>query len=146
MITQQNSAQQFLQPNNQMYTPTPQPQQLMRPQVIESKIDGVALVSSDEMITNYPVSGGATVALIDLGRNLLVFKTNDIYYGKGLYYETYDMKKREAPTPPIQNGNKTDNSDLMNQIQSDIASLKNEYNEIYKMLEELTAPTSKEAK
>ncbi len=137
----QNSAQQF--------NPQPAVQQpaipIMNGAPIQSRIDGVALVTSDEQINNYAVVGGATVALIDLGRNLLVLKTNDVFYGKGLYYETYDIKKRElAPVQPIQNGStqpvQDPNSDLMNQIQSEIASLKKEYNEIYKMLEELTAP------
>lgn len=58
MITT-NSAQQF----NQQPIVTPQP--ILRPTnvpvpVMESKIDGVSLVSSDDQITRYPVTGGAT--------------------------------------------------------------------------------------
>lgn len=139
MITQPNSAQQF---NPQVPQQFFNPAQTVRP--MENKIDGVALVASDAEITNYPVTGGATVALIDLARNLLVLKTNDIYFGKGLYYVSYDLKKKE-PVQPVQNANDQSSSDLMNQIQTEIASLKKEYGEMYKMLEELTAP-QKEAK
>lgn len=143
MITT-NSAQQF---NQQPIVP---PQPILKPTnvqlpVMESKIDGVSLVSSDDQITRYPVTGGATVALIDLARNLLVLKTNDIYYGKGLYYDTYDIKKREpVQQQVVQNESAKPNNDpsseLMAQVQADIAGLKKEYDEIYKMLEELTAP------
>ena len=120
----------------------------MQPPVVESKIDGVSLVSSDDQITRYPVAGGATVALIDLARNLMVLKTNDIYYGRGLYYETYVLSKKEQPA--VQNRSEpqdsNQSSDLIAQIQADIAGLKKEYDEIYKMLEELTAPKEKGAK
>lgn len=147
MITQQNSAQQFepqpVIPQQPLLRPT-----AMQPPVVESKIDGVSLVSSDDQITRYPVAGGATVALIDLARNLMVLKTNDIYYGRGLYYETYVLSKKEQPA--VQNRSEpqdsNQSSDLIAQIQADIAGLKKEYDEIYKMLEELTAPKEKGAK
>lgn len=148
MITQ-TSAQQFepqpVIPQQPILRPT-----TMQPPVVENKIDGVSLVSSDDQITRYPVAGGATVALIDLARNLLVLKTNDIYYGRGLYYETYVLSKKEQEQPVVQNRSEQQNSNqssgLMTQIQADIAGLKKEYDEIYKMLEELTAPKEKGAK
>ena len=64
-------------------------QQVMRtpygmPQQPQESIDGVALVHSDAEINNYPVAGGSTVALIDLDRKLAVFKTNDIFSGRGI--------------------------------------------------------------
>lgn len=109
------------------------------PPVMESSIDGVALVSSDEAINNYPVAGGATIALIDLSRKLLVFKTNDVYYGKGLYYETYDLKKRET-VQSVQNGQMSISEEAIKGLQSDIETLKKDYKDIFGMLEELTNP------
>ena len=108
--------------------------------VMTNSIDGVALVSSDEAITNYPVTGGATVALIDLTRKLLVLKTNDVYYGKGIYYETYNLTKQN--TQPVQNGEeiKSNESEIVSKIQEDIETLKKEYKDIYAMLDGLTAP------
>ena len=129
MIT--NSAQFNNQPINQPL--------INKPPVMESSIDGVALVSSDEAINNYPVAGGATIALIDLNRKLLVFKTNDVYYGKGLYYETYDLKKRET-AQQVQNGQLTISEEAIKGLQSDIETLKKDYKDIFGMLEELTNP------
>lgn len=121
----------------------PQQQQLIRPTsmgqpMLQSSIDGVKLVTTNEEITNYPIAGGATVALIDLGRSFMVFKTNDIYSGRGIYYETYDIKKREEPKP-VQNAN-LQNDEFMSKIQSQIDELKKEYDDIYKLLEGITAP------
>ena len=131
---------------NQMVQPVQQPGFVptANQPASSNTIDGVALVHSDEQITKYPVVGGATVALIDLDRNLLVLKTNDNYYGHGLYYETYDLKNREQPKPvsqPSQNESTPNPSnDLIEQVQKDISDLRSQYKEIYEMLEELTAP------
>ena len=132
-------------------------QQVMRtpygmPQQPQESIDGVALVHSDAEINNYPVAGGSTVALIDLDRKLAVFKTNDIFSGRGIVFDAYNLVPREnnqasQNAVPVQQAQPVDpSSELLTKVQQDIADLKKEYDDIYKMLEELTAPQGKEDK
>ena len=113
-------------------------------------IDVVVTIDNDQQVLNYPVGPGITVMFVDFKRKIFYLKTTDPR-GMQLPLATYTFSEAKQSQPeqyqnpqPINNVSEPQvnyvNYQEFDGLKKSVGDLNNSIAEMYRMLEDLTAP------
>lgn len=110
-------------------------------------VDVIVTIDSDQQAINYPVGPGYTIMFIDFNRKIFHLKTTDTrgMQQPMLTYSFSEVKPKPTEDRQYQNDQLTMPVNYVEQQEFDglkksVAELNNSISEMYKMLEDLTAP------